>query len=319
MTVLGALALILVAAGPSWAEKEPPATFLYKWGEPGNGTGQFRGVRGIVAFDRTASDRILVVVADTGRDLVRAFTSDMMFIDKWGVRGTEPGQFAEPRGVAIDHQGKLLVVDAANHRIQKTEVGTSTFLEKPGETLLVFGKRGSGEGEFEMPTGVAVTPANEILVVDTENHRLQIFDERGEFLRSIGKKGTGPGEFRRPTYAALDSAGNIFVSDTDNNRIQKLDAKGNFVAQIGSIGNQLGRVAEPKGIALDAAGNLWVVDRRNHRVQKFDAEGNSQGVFGKQGGRAGEFNYPEDISIDSKGRLYVTDGMNGRIQVFRPN
>ncbi|MEM7480577.1 MAG: 6-bladed beta-propeller [Acidobacteriota bacterium] len=298
---------------------KPVMSYLYRWGEPGTGTGQFRAIRGIVAHDRKASDRIVVVVADTGRDLVRAFTSDMMFIDKWGESGSGAGEFSEPRGVAIDGEGKLLVVDAGNHRIQKTEVGTATFLERPGESLSAFGRRGSADGEFEMPTGVAVTADGEILVVDTGNHRVQRFDASGQFLSSFGTEGDGDGEFRHPTYVAIDSAGHLYVSDTGNHRLQRFDAEGVYLGQIGKVGREPGHFAEPKGLAVDGEGNLWVVDRRNHRVQKFDPQGRFVGAVGQQGGGNGDFNFPEDLAIDSRGRIYVTDGMNSRIQVFKPN
>ena len=300
------------------AADKPILEYLYGWGQPGTGTGQFRAVRGIAAYDRKSINRTLIVVADGGRDMLRSYTWDMMFIDKWGEAGKDAGQFHEPRGVAVDPEGNIIVADSANHRIQKTAIGTTTFLERPGLPVMQFGSHGTGTGQFDMPTGVAVDGDGNILVADTLNHRIQKFDAKGKFLATWGRQGNGNGMLFMPTYLAIDRAGHVYVADSGNNRIQVFDAQGKYLSSIGSVGKEPGHFAEPKGIALDAKGNLWVVDRRNHRLQAFAPDGRSMGTFGKQGPGNGEFNFPEDLAFDSSGRLFVTDGMNGRIQVFKP-
>jgi DNA-binding beta-propeller fold protein YncE len=45
-----------------------------------------------------------------------------------------------------------------------------------------FGSSGSGEGEFDRPTDVAVDHDGVIYVSDWLNNRLQIFDETGKFI-----------------------------------------------------------------------------------------------------------------------------------------
>lgn len=316
--LVAGVAFAMASLSPVAAADKPILEYRYEWGQPGTGTGQFRAVRGIAAYDRKSIDRTIVVVADGGRDMLRSYTWNMMFIDKWGEKGSEAGQFHEPRGVAVDAEGNVIVADAANHRIQKTVIGTTSFLERPGVPVMQFGSHGTGDGQFDMPTGVAVDGEGNILVVDTLNHRIQKFDSKGKFLAAWGKRGSGEGMLFMPTYVAIDPRGRIYVADSGNNRIQIFDAQGKYLSSIGSVGKDAGHFAEPKGIALDAKGNLWVVDRRNHRLQAFAPDGRSIGTFGKQGPGKGEFNFPEDLAFDSSGRLFVTDGMNGRIQVFKP-
>lgn len=315
---IGVAAVTAAGAAETAGARAPMLDYLYAWGEPGTGKGKFRAVRGIVAYNRKDSQRDIIVVADGGADMLRSYTWDMMFIDKWGQAGDKPGQFREPRGVAIDAAGHVVVVDALNHRVQKTMVGTTTFLERPGEPVLAFGKRGTGDGEFETPTGVAVDARGDILVADTDNHRVQVFDSQGKFKFAFGKRGNADGEFYKPSHIAIDAKERLYITDTGNNRVQIFDAKGKHLASFGSVGSKPGLFAEPKGIALDKSGNVWVVDRRNHRLQKFDKDGKFIGVYGKQGPDKGEFSFPEDVTFDGAGRLYVTDGMNGRIQVFKP-
>ena len=80
-----------------------------------------------------------------------------------------------------------------------------TVILKPFQVkpVLSFGKQGSGDGMFEHPLGVAVSERDEIVVADSNNHRVQVFDSNGTFLRSFGRKGKNAGEFNFPV--GLDS------------------------------------------------------------------------------------------------------------------
>ena len=50
-----------------------------------------------------------------------------------------------------------------------------------------FGEFGILGGQFTEPSGVAVTPDNEIVVADTNNHRIQVFDREGNFKFQFGE------------------------------------------------------------------------------------------------------------------------------------
>ena len=52
-----------------------------------------------------------------------------------------------------------------------------------------FGEFGILEGQFTEPSGVAVTEDNEIIVADTNNHRIQVFDNEGNFKFQFGEVG----------------------------------------------------------------------------------------------------------------------------------
>ena len=79
------------------------------------------------------------------------------------------------------------------------------------------GRKGSGPGEFSNPTAVAVSPVTgNIIVTDTGNKRLQVFDETGEPLRVI----TGPPNrlFRYTgtvTWVAVSPKGQVFILSSD--------------------------------------------------------------------------------------------------------
>lgn len=76
----------------------------------------------------------------------------------------------------------ILVADQNNHRIQ-------AFSSK-GQFMFTFGTRGTGDGQFKNPTGVAVhKTTGDIVICDRLNNRVQIFDAEGKFLRKFGADG----------------------------------------------------------------------------------------------------------------------------------
>ena len=102
--------------------------------------------------------------------------------------------------------------------------------------MLSFGQKGSSDGRFIEPWGIAVNQRNEIVVTDRKNHRVQVFGSDGSYLRSFGSQGDQGGEFNEPTGIAFHND-NIIVVDRNNHRVQILSAQGKFLSQFGGEGN----------------------------------------------------------------------------------
>ena len=87
------------------------------------------------------------------------------------VRARKAGQtftgLSDPRGLAITREGNLIVADCGKHCI--------TIIDPTnGRKIRSFGKRASGQVQFDIPFGVAVTQDGHIIVVDCSNHCLQV-------------------------------------------------------------------------------------------------------------------------------------------------
>jgi hypothetical protein len=54
---------------------------------------------------------------DSRNDRIQKFTSDGMFVTKWGSGGG--GQFSDPHGIAVDAAGDVYVADSDDHRVRK--------------------------------------------------------------------------------------------------------------------------------------------------------------------------------------------------------
>ena len=70
-------------------------------------------------------------------------------------------------GVAVDQEGRIIGADSRNHRMP--------MFETNGSFLCKFGAQGSGFGQMDRPSGIAVTPDGLIVVVDFGNNRILIF------------------------------------------------------------------------------------------------------------------------------------------------
>jgi len=181
---------------------------------------------------------------------------------------------------------------------------------------LTFGSYGNGNVQFNNPYGVTVNSNGNIVVSDSFNSRIQIFDSEGKFISTFGSRGNGNGQFKNPKGMTINSKGNIIASDSNNHRIQIFNFKGNFISTLGLKGNGNGQFNNPWGITINSNDNIFVCDTYNNRIQIFDSQGKFISAFGSQGNGNGQFNYPIGITINSKGNIIVCDQGNHRIQIF---
>ena len=175
------------------------------WGGTGSLDGQFQGPLGI-AVQREASGPFAVrrvYVVDSRNDRIQKFDATGGFVAKWGSVGNGPGQFNDPIGIGV--RGDVYVADTFNDRIQVfAQNGTylsqwavprpvgiafdaagnlfvTSNLEEvrkytpAGQLITRWGGRGTGDGQFDVPAGIAVDSAGDVYVVDSENDRVQKF------------------------------------------------------------------------------------------------------------------------------------------------
>jgi sugar lactone lactonase YvrE len=222
------------------------------------------------------------------------------------------GSMGPPQGAAADPAGNVWATE---------QFGVVKFNAK-GEYLSRFGSAGPGNGEFSQATGIAVTAAGDLWVVDSGRSRVQKFNAKGEYLSQFGASGSGNGQFSSPRYIAIDTGGNLWVSDSGNHRVQEFTSTGTYIRSVkGGAGNGP-ELQYPYGVAIDGGGHLWVADRAGNAVLEYTATGTYMGQFGSKGAGLGQLTSPAAIAIKSSGDLLVTDGTGsletGRVQEFSP-
>ena len=126
------------------------------------------------------SERAPVVSITVGKDGRLYFLSEDMskiyvydrneeFLYKFGQKGGDRGKLSRPRGIAVDDQRKLVyVVDYMRHSV--------SAYSKKGDFLFDFGGKGYGRGWFLYPTDICIDGSGRLLVTDTFNRRVQVFE-----------------------------------------------------------------------------------------------------------------------------------------------
>ena len=208
-----------------------------------------------------------IVIVEPHYQRVNHFAPDGTLVEQWGSHGTNGGQLVLPRSVAVNRHGDIFVSEYTTvDRVQ----GFSANGRKP---ILMFGKPGTGDGEFNRAEGLDVDAQDRIYVADSCNHRIQIFSRDGKWLKTYGKAGRGLGELSYPFDVRVDRAGRQYVCEFGNSRIQVFGTNNEPLEIIGGPGSRPGQFNNPWAIALDSHGNLFVADAGNHRVQKLVRRG----------------------------------------------
>ena len=191
-----------------------------------------------------------------------------------------------------------------------------SVLTPDGNKIQSIGSKGSGNGQFYSPRGIAQDNEGNIYVVDEGNNRIQKFSLSGKFTSTVGKRGTDTLQFDIPLGITFNTVtGKLYVCDRNNHRIQVLNTDLTLHSIFGTQGIGNGQFEHPIGSACDSTGNVYIADNYNHRIQVFTPGGKFLRKFGSWGSGPGQLNKPLDVTIGDN-KLYVCDSGNKRICVF---
>lgn len=180
-----------------------------------------------------------VYVADTERGEVVAF----------GNRGEnavriKPPAAQEYRPVDVAVTGsRLYVADLVRHRIDIFDTTANQWLRSIGEL-------GSHSGQFYYPMGIAASPNGGLLVSDSMNSRIQIFDAQYEVQFSFGRHGNRYGDLGKPRHLTVGPDGTIFVADPEFAHVHLFDSRGRLLMLLGGGDGQTGSTPLPTGVAV---------------------------------------------------------------------
>jgi hypothetical protein len=92
-------------------------------------------------------------VSDSGGFMIKIYSPQGEHLRTIGDLGLKPGHFALPKGIAVDKQGRIYVIDAATALAQ--------VFDDKGQLLMYFGEpKSSGAGAMYLPATVAVDYKN---------------------------------------------------------------------------------------------------------------------------------------------------------------
>jgi DNA-binding beta-propeller fold protein YncE len=240
------------------------------------------------------------------------------FVKAWGSKGSDPGQFSDPTGVAISGD-EVFVADSRNGRIQ--------VFDLDGNFKRMFGKPGDQPGALGRPMNLTADDG-ELYVPEYFNDRIQVFGLDGTPKRIIGGPGSGPGEFSGPGGVAVGKNGELYVADFYGQRVQALKPDGAFIRQWGQTGrtsHAVGSFYYPTDVAVDRTGDVYMADGYGNRIQVFRPDGAflrkwggplARGIYGPFNGW---FTTVTSIAFGPEGNLFTADFYNDRVQKFSPD
>ncbi len=289
------------------------------FGSRGVGIGEFNKPRSL-ACDTNGN---VFVVDMTGR--VQKFSPDGKYLLHWQMPETDLGK---PKGMERDREGNIIVVEPHYQRVN--------HFTPEGKLVAQWGCRGTNEGCFILPRGIAENSRGEFLVSEYMGaERVQRFGLKTKGETSNVQRPTSNIQSKPLTPALSPSEGE---RGNTNWPYSKSDAplaapvlkhagpeagapgrEATLLQVIGRAGTAPGEFNRAEGICVDVQDRLYVADSCNHRIQIFSADGKFLREFGHAGTKLGELSYPYDVAVDAAGNIFVCEFGNSRIQVFDAN
>jgi len=256
-------------------------------------------------------------------------------------------QLFQPSAIALGYGGNLYIADTGTERVrQVTASGAIATLAGTGIGAASADGVAAAAATLNAPMGVAVDPAGNILIADTNNQRIRqvgagglILGAAGTGASGIGPEGLPPSHtpLRSPRAVCVDHAGTLYIVDTANHRVLRAPPNGvvTTAAGNGAPGDagdggpaRLAQLNQPSGCALDSSGNLFIADTFSHRIRKVTAAGiiatvagtGDPGSVGDEGAAtAAALSAPRGVAVDDNGNIFIADTGNHRIRQITPD
>jgi sugar lactone lactonase YvrE len=240
--------------------------------------------------------------------------------------------FNYPSDVAVDKDGAIYILDAANARIQK--------FGPDGKFLATIGRKGQGPGEFIFPDAIDFDKDGNLVVADSAQARVHVVIGGGRDVRSIVVKEELVRKARPLASGEFVAQGSTYAFPRPNQPAKKPDemrlfrriaADGRTIGSFGLLTDfgEMMTTAVGNGTAfeVDGEGSLYVSYAAQNRIEKYGADGTllwradrplnygtevkKKGKIETSAGRMMGTSGPEmnscsvGIAVDAKGRSWV--------------
>lgn len=235
--------VVFVRAEPFFRVFTREGKFVKAWGDAGLFTEPHS-----LLFDRDGS----IWTTDAQAHVVYKFDSDgkiLLTLGKKGVAGdnTSKDLFNRPNAVALAPNGDVYVSDGYNN-------ARVVHFDKNGKFIrIIGGTKGTAPGELQLPHGVVVDSKGRILVGDSDNKRVSVFDKDGKFVE------TWPFPSRGGMLITADDT--VYISDVNTGSIS--------IVKDGKLLDTVSGLGRPHGIGLDSDGTIYASDSLNRAVMKI--------------------------------------------------
>ncbi|CAF4729948.1 unnamed protein product [Rotaria sp. Silwood1] len=253
-------------------------------------------------------------------------------IQKWwpsALYGTTvfSASFATPMGMQLDLVNTSTTTTTPLPPTSTTAQICATAVWNQGYSTLagLLSTAGSSTTLLNNPSDIAFDRYLNLYVVDTTNHRIQLFHSESNIGTTVagvsGSSGSGYSQLNSPSAIYVDANRVMYILDTTNYRVLRWafgDPLGYVVAGNQLSGSALTQITTSYAMFVDDQYNIYVSEYGNHRVTLWLATNTTAGVLVAGGNGAGstppKLNYPWGIYVDVNSTIYVVDKGNHRVQ-----
>lgn len=180
----------------------------------------------------------------------------------------------------------------------------------PMQIRCKFGALGTSKGQFNSPHGFCLGVDEEIIVADTNNHRIEVFEKNGSFKFQFGVPGKEEGQLWYPRKVAVMHTNSKFVvcdRGNERSRMQIFSKNGHFMKKIA-----IRYIDIVAGLAVTAKGQIVAVDSVSPTVFIISEDGDLVHWFDC----SDYMREPSDIAIRDND-FYVCDFKGHCVAVFK--
>ncbi|XP_039959311.1 brain tumor protein isoform X2 [Bactrocera neohumeralis] len=191
-----------------------------------------------------------------------------------------------------------------------TNIVTGRNKATPMQIRCKFGSLGTSKGQFNSPHGFCLGVDEEIIVADTNNHRIEVFDKTGTLKFQFGVPGKEEGQLWYPRkVAVMHTNGKFVVCDRGNerSRMQIFSKCGHFMRKIA-----IRYIDIVAGLAVTSKGHIVAVDSVSPTVFVISEDGELVRWFDC----SDYMREPSDIAIRDND-FYVCDFKGHCVAVFQ--
>lgn len=152
----------------------------------------------------------------------------------------------------------------------------------------------------------------DIIIADTENHRIQIFSPEGVFKYKFGTKGPNSDQLNYPLAVAMTTDDHVALTDSVNAAVKIFSCDGTLQ----SCFTHPGDIEFPYGLAITHDNFLVLTDICKHCVIILFPSGGISHKFGCYGDASKQFDHPYFVAVNKCKQIIVSDAGNSAIKIF---
>jgi sugar lactone lactonase YvrE len=208
--------------------------------------------------------------------------------------------------------GYVYVSDTNHQQIQA--------FDSSGKLAFKFGKKGTGEGQFQFPYGITGDKKGNVYVADLYNGKISIFTSDGKFIKYFTDDSKNASFLASPAGLRIYN-NKLYVTDIKSNRVIEYSLSGKKLLELTAAKTKDDTLNAPNAVAVDSDQNIYVSDTGNQRIVTYDKKGKFiRTINGTKDGKGdSKFVNPRGVGVLPSGILLMVDNLTHYVYGFDQN